>query len=231
MFMLIALFVQFLKARINISEILNKPISIKSIEGYEQYLDYGSKKNTLRFSRRKGKLSLTTNFILKKNERGYEIWSGNKFITVDPDLNIILETGYDFISYLDIIDSVNGFKILYKGMCLTKFEHKSAGFRNCISNDSGNSNSQVFEFLPKRNSFFGNFEDIFCNNGSDLSDDISMGDIDLEKKFKDSVYDKPFVESMRYFYDFAEKENIQKIEERMHHCANSNDNHNFNCKK
>lgn len=210
MYMLILLLVLQLIAQNSIFEALNKPVSWKSLDGYEEFLNYNSAKETLKFTRNKSRLRPTTNVIINMIGECYNIRIQDKYLYVDLNNNLRLIDKEEFASAFDIIPTENGLKIKYDDQCMTKNSNRYLLVRKCLEEKEENIKRQRFIFLTHRNSFFGNFDDLFCNQISDLSDDVSLSDIDLEKKFNESVYDKPFVESMKYFYDFAVQESKNK---------------------
>lgn len=195
-----------------INDILNKPISFKSAEGNDNFLNYNVTKNRLKFSKIHGKFDLTTNFIIMKDEDCFKISVGDKFLNVsDRFFSLGLVDNEEESTYFDIVPFNSGFKIIYNNKCMTKEKNKCIMFKECFKPDSVYINRQFFELKEKRNSFFGNFHDLICEDENEISEEFSSSSFDLEKKFRESVYDKPFVESMKYFYDFAKNEQEKEL--------------------
>lgn len=147
-------------------------------------------------------------------DKYYIIKMANKYmIVIDAPM---LTQNYNLATMFEIIPQKEGYLIARKGRCMTKLG-RDVVFEKCYTDYR--KNRQVFDFI-----FFNrNMYDIECGIGLESDDYEESTELDLQKKFEQSVYDNMFIDSFKYFYDNAVCEELEKgiDKENENNCQNN----------
>ncbi|KAM0673140.1 hypothetical protein GVAV_003487 [Gurleya vavrai] len=142
---------------------------------------------------------------LRKRSHGFLIEYEEKFIRIDRYQKANLTLRNMNASVFKILPSQIGYTIESDGLCLTKDdENNGLSLKRCYLEQADKS-CQLFDFIALDRAFYKNLIDLDSESPLDSADysEINESDFNLEKKFRQTIFDKQFIDSMKYFYDAA----------------------------
>ncbi|KAM0688025.1 hypothetical protein COBT_000728 [Conglomerata obtusa] len=143
--------------------------------------------------------------FLRKKHKKYNIEFDNQFARVDRFDKARLVNSNINATTFDIVREENGYTIRADGFCLTRADDNFVlKLERCACKDCTHS-CQLFDFVALDRRFHNKGLEDNQDSQSDVLDfsKINESDFDLVGKFKNTIYDKPFVNSLRYFYNAA----------------------------
>lgn len=207
-----------------IENILNEPVSIVYTMKPTEKIVYDTESDritsvNLNIANKESINRYNTYAYIRKRHRGFLIEFNDKFMRVDQYENARLTQGNINATTFRILPESEGYTIRSGGMCLTKNSENDGLILEDCACDNCNKSCQLFDFIALDRAFYKTLISIEPDSPLDSADysEINESDFDLEKKFRQSIFDKEFVDSMKFFYNAAaciqeQERSKQKIE-------------------